>query len=53
MTTIHGGTVEEAPMRLEQLALAFTPELGLPAVRWSLWAWTWWHSWVAFTAPDE
>jgi len=33
MTTIHGGTVEEALMRLEQLALASAPELGLPAVR--------------------
>lgn len=33
MTTIHGGTVEEALMRLEQLALASAPELGLAAVR--------------------
>jgi pilus assembly protein CpaF len=33
MTTIHGGTVEEALMRLEQLALASAPELGLSAVR--------------------
>ncbi|MRR29430.1 CpaF family protein, partial [bacterium] len=33
LTTIHGGTVEEALMRLEQLALAATPELGLPAIR--------------------
>jgi type IV secretory pathway ATPase VirB11/archaellum biosynthesis ATPase len=33
LTTIHGGTVEEALMRLEQLALATAPELGLPAVR--------------------
>jgi pilus assembly protein CpaF len=33
MTTIHGGTVEEALMRLEQLALAAAPELGLSAVR--------------------
>lgn len=33
MTTIHGGTVEEALMRLEQLALAAAPELGLPAIR--------------------
>lgn len=32
-TTIHGGTVEEALMRLEQLALATAPELGLSAVR--------------------
>lgn len=32
-TTIHGGTVEEALMRLEQLALATAPELGLQAVR--------------------
>ena len=32
-TTIHGGTVEEALMRLEQLALAAAPELGLPAIR--------------------
>jgi len=31
LTTIHGGTVEEALMRLEQLALATAPELGLPA----------------------
>lgn len=33
LTTIHGGTIEEALMRLEQLALAAAPELGLPAVR--------------------
>ena len=33
ITTIHGGTVEEALMRLEQLALACAPELGLAAVR--------------------
>ena len=33
LTTIHGGTVEEALMRLEQLALACAPELGLSAVR--------------------
>jgi pilus assembly protein CpaF len=33
LTTIHGGTVEEALMRLEQLALASAPELGLEAVR--------------------
>ena len=33
LTTIHGGTVEEALMRLEQLALAAAPELGLLAVR--------------------
>ena len=33
LTTIHGGTVEEALMRLEQLALASAPELGLAAVR--------------------
>lgn len=33
ITTIHGGTVEEALMRLEQLALASAPELGLAAVR--------------------
>jgi len=33
LTTIHGGTVEEALMRLEQLALATAPELGLQAVR--------------------
>jgi len=33
LTTIHGGTVEEALMRLEQLALATAPELGLPAIR--------------------
>ena len=33
LTTIHGGTVEEALMRLEQLALATSPELGLPAIR--------------------
>lgn len=33
MTTIHGGTVEEALMRLEQLALASAPQLGLPAIR--------------------
>jgi pilus assembly protein CpaF len=33
LTTIHGGTVEEALMRLEQLALAAAPELGLPAIR--------------------
>ena len=32
-TTIHGGSVEEALMRLEQLALASAPELGLPAIR--------------------
>jgi pilus assembly protein CpaF len=32
-TTIHGGTVEEALMRLEQLALAAVPELGLQAIR--------------------
>lgn len=32
-TTIHGGSVEQALMRLEQLALAAAPELGLPAVR--------------------
>jgi pilus assembly protein CpaF len=33
ITTIHGGTVEEALMRLEQLALATAPELGLLAIR--------------------
>lgn len=33
LTTIHGGTIEEALMRLEQLALASAPELGLSAVR--------------------
>jgi len=33
LTPIHGGTVEEALMRLEQLALATAPELGLPAIR--------------------
>lgn len=33
LTTIHGGTAEEALMRLEQLALASAPELGLAAVR--------------------
>jgi pilus assembly protein CpaF len=33
LTTIHGGTIEEALMRLEQLALASAPELGLEAVR--------------------
>jgi pilus assembly protein CpaF len=33
LTTIHGGTIEEALMRLEQLALAAAPELGLKAVR--------------------
>ena len=33
LTTIHGGTIEEALMRLEQLALAAAPELGLAAVR--------------------
>ncbi len=33
LTTIHGGTIEEALMRLEQLALAAAPELGLNAVR--------------------
>jgi pilus assembly protein CpaF len=33
LTTIHGGTIEEALMRLEQLALAAAPELGLPAIR--------------------
>jgi pilus assembly protein CpaF len=33
LTTIHGGTVEEALMRLEQLALASAPELGLVAIR--------------------
>jgi len=33
LTTIHGGTIEEALMRLEQLALASAPELGLAAVR--------------------
>ena len=33
LTTIHGGTVEEALMRLEQLALASAPELGLSAIR--------------------
>lgn len=33
LTTIHGGTVEEALMRLEQLALASAPELGLAAIR--------------------
>mgnify|MGYP000999973272 FL=1 len=33
LTTIHGGTVEEALMRLEQLALATSPEFGLPAIR--------------------
>ena len=33
LTTIHGGTIEEALMRLEQLALAAAPELGLEAVR--------------------
>lgn len=32
-TTIHGGTIEESLMRLEQLALASAPELGLTAVR--------------------
>lgn len=33
LTTIHGGTIEESLMRLEQLALASAPELGLTAVR--------------------
>jgi type IV secretory pathway ATPase VirB11/archaellum biosynthesis ATPase len=33
LTTIHGGTVKEALLRLEQLALASAPELGLPAIR--------------------
>lgn len=33
IATIHGGTIEEALMRLEQLALAAAPELGLAAVR--------------------
>jgi pilus assembly protein CpaF len=33
LTTIHGGSIEEALMRLEQLALASAPELGLAAVR--------------------
>lgn len=33
VTTIHGGTVEEALMRLEQLALAAAPELGIASVR--------------------
>jgi len=33
LTTIHGGTIEESLMRLEQLALAATPELGLSAIR--------------------
>jgi pilus assembly protein CpaF len=33
ITTIHGGSIEEALMRLEQLALAAAPELGLAAVR--------------------
>ncbi|NLI08436.1 MAG: Flp pilus assembly complex ATPase component TadA, partial [Thermotogaceae bacterium] len=33
LTTIHGGTIEESLMRLEQLALAAAPELGLSAVR--------------------
>ena len=33
LTTIHGGSVEEALMRLEQLALESAPELGLPAIR--------------------
>lgn len=33
LTTIHGGTIEESLMRLEQLALAAAPELGLAAVR--------------------
>ena len=33
LTTIHGGTVEEALMRLEQLALASAPELDLAAIR--------------------
>ena len=33
LTTIHGGTIEEALMRLEQLALASAPELGLAAIR--------------------
>ncbi len=33
LTTIHGGTVEQALMRLEQLALAAAPELGLLAIR--------------------
>jgi pilus assembly protein CpaF len=33
LTTIHGGTIEEALMRLEQLALSSAPELGLAAVR--------------------
>jgi len=33
LTTIHGGTVEEALMRLEQLALATAPELGVAAIR--------------------
>jgi Flp pilus assembly protein, ATPase CpaF len=32
-STIHGGSVEEALMRLEQLALAAAPQLGLPAIR--------------------
>lgn len=33
LTTIHGGTIEEALTRLEQLALASAPELGLAAIR--------------------
>lgn len=33
ITTIHGGSIEEALMRLEQLALAAAPELGLAAIR--------------------
>jgi pilus assembly protein CpaF len=33
LTTIHGGSVEEALMRLEQLALESAPELGLPSIR--------------------
>ncbi|MCX6053634.1 MAG: ATPase, T2SS/T4P/T4SS family [Chloroflexi bacterium] len=33
LTTIHGGSIEEALMRLEQLALAASPELGLRAIR--------------------
>ena len=33
LSTIHGGSIEEALMRLEQLALAAAPELGLSAVR--------------------
>lgn len=33
LSTIYGGTIEEALMRLEQLALASAPELGLDAIR--------------------